>query len=282
MQANSKQAPVVAVGNSSSETDGGSGGAGQPSEPPVAQQSPPVVIPSDSAAPVPTLDIEPEETKKTKKPTKEPIAQVPQVVTEAPRPQTTTKSAEPTPTPTKKKKTTLVEPDVEPTEKPTSGPTTTVRAEGEADKPGTSLKPNPYKVTAVCGTGYKVVDSRALGSNATVYLLYHSGAGKNCVVTMSRLVHPGKMPMSAIPPGQGRFQRQQHGQVHRVRRPGAPARRQEVRDLGRLVELLQLEVRLEPLQLAKDDEQRAATRPRGGGSFHAWASVLGMIVGRTS
>ncbi|MBB6548336.1 serine/threonine-protein kinase [Nonomuraea rubra] len=198
VQANSKQAPVVAVGNSSSETDGGSGGAGQPSEPPVAQQSPPVVIPSDSAAPVPTLDIEPEETKKTKKPTKEPIAQVPQVVTEAPRPQTTTKSAEPTPTPTKKKKTTLVEPDVEPTEKPTSGPTTTVRAEGEADKPGTSLKPNPYKVTAVCGTGYKVVDSRALGSNATVYLLYHSGAGKNCVVTMSRLVHPGKMPMSAI------------------------------------------------------------------------------------
>ncbi|MEV0995224.1 serine/threonine-protein kinase [Nonomuraea sp. NPDC050202] len=198
VQANSKEPEVVAVGNSANETDGGSGGAGQPSEPPTAQQSPPVVIPTDSAAPVPTLDIEPEETKKTKKPTKEPIAQVPQVVTEAPRPQTTTKRPTPTPTPTKKKKTTLVEPELDPTEKPTSGPTTTVRAEGEADKPATSLKPNTYKPTAVCGAGYKIVDSRSLGANATIYLLYNSSAGKNCVVTMSRLVHPKKMPMSAI------------------------------------------------------------------------------------
>ncbi|MFD0472251.1 hypothetical protein ACFQ0B_31095 [Nonomuraea thailandensis] len=199
VQANSKEPAVVAVGNSANESDGGSGGAGQPSEPPVAQQSPPVVAPTDSAAPVPTLDIEPDETKKTKKPTKEPIAQVPQVVTEAPRPQTTTKSVQPTPTPspTKKKKTTLVEPDLAPTEKQTAGPAPTGRAPGEADKPGTSLKLNTYKPTAVCGAGYKVVDSRALGSNATIYLLYNSSAGKNCVVTMSRLVFPKKMQMSA-------------------------------------------------------------------------------------
>ncbi|UBU10453.1 serine/threonine protein kinase [Nonomuraea gerenzanensis] len=202
VQANSKETPVVAVGNSSNETDGGSG-AGQPGEGPTEQiqteQPPPVTVPTDSAAPVPTLDIEPEETKKTKKPTKEPIAQVPNPVTEAPRPQTTTttKRPEPTPTPTKTKKTTLIEPEVEPTEQPTSGPTTTVRAKGEADKPATSLKPNTYKPTAVCGAGYKIINSRALGSNATVYLLYNSSAGKNCVVTMSKLIHPGKMRMSA-------------------------------------------------------------------------------------
>ncbi|MGW4799247.1 hypothetical protein ACWEPC_43205, partial [Nonomuraea sp. NPDC004297] len=201
VQANSKQPPVVAVGNSASTSDGDGSGAGQPGEPPTAQASPPVTIPTDTAAPIPTLDIEPEETRKpTKKPTREPVAQVPDPVTQVPQPQTTTstRQAQPSPTPTKtKKKTTLIEPEVEPTEKPTSGPATTVRAEGDADKPGTSLKPNTATPTGVCGAGYKVINSRSLGGNATVYLLYSSSAGKNCVVTISKLVFPGKMKMSA-------------------------------------------------------------------------------------
>lgn len=43
---------------------------------------------------------------------------------------------------------------------------------------------NPYTPQEVCGTGYNVVDSAALGSSGTVYLLYNNGNGYNCVVTM--------------------------------------------------------------------------------------------------
>ncbi|MFF0245991.1 protein kinase domain-containing protein [Streptosporangium sandarakinum] len=59
-------------------------------------------------------------------------------------------------------------------------------------------KPNPYTATGVCGSGYKVIASHALSSSATVYLLYSSGAGRNCVVTMSKYVVPGKISMNAI------------------------------------------------------------------------------------
>lgn len=64
-------------------------------------------------------------------------------------------------------------------------------------------KPNPYTATGVCGSGYKVVNSRALGGVATIYLLYNSAAGKNCVVTMSRYVVPAKVAMNAILQVQG-------------------------------------------------------------------------------
>ena len=73
-----------------------------------------------------------------------------------------------------------------PTTKPTPKPTV---------KPTAQPKPNPYSATAVCGSGFKVIDSHALGGNATIYLLY--GNGKNCVVTMSKLVYPGKVSMNA-------------------------------------------------------------------------------------
>ncbi|WP_051751864.1 serine/threonine protein kinase [Streptosporangium amethystogenes] len=82
------------------------------------------------------------------------------------------------------------------TTQPTSAtkPTTTAKP---TPKP-TPQKPNPYTATGVCGSGYKVVNSKALGSVATIYLLYSSAAGKNCVVTMSRYVIPAKISMNAI------------------------------------------------------------------------------------
>jgi len=42
---------------------------------------------------------------------------------------------------------------------------------------------NPYTPETVCGSGYAVIDSAALTGGRT-YLLYNSGNGNNCVVTM--------------------------------------------------------------------------------------------------
>ncbi|MBF8193612.1 serine/threonine protein kinase [Nonomuraea sp. K274] len=67
-----------------------------------------------------------------------------------------------------------------------------------AQKAAGPPKPNPHKATTVCGAGYKVIESHALGNSATIHLLYNAGAGKNCVVTLSRYVHPGKVAMNAI------------------------------------------------------------------------------------
>lgn len=41
---------------------------------------------------------------------------------------------------------------------------------------------NPYTAQEVCGSGYSVIDSAALGTSGRVYLLYNSG--NNCVVTI--------------------------------------------------------------------------------------------------
>ncbi|WP_405142122.1 N-acetylmuramoyl-L-alanine amidase [Sphaerisporangium sp. NBC_01403] len=43
---------------------------------------------------------------------------------------------------------------------------------------------NPYTPEQVCGTGYSVIDSAALGSAGTAYLLYDSVSGYNCVTTI--------------------------------------------------------------------------------------------------
>jgi hypothetical protein len=96
----------------------------------------------------------------------------------------------------------------EPTAKPTatSRPTSTVKpttAKPTAKPSPAPQKPNPYTATGVCGSGYKVINSRALGSVATIYLLYSSAAGKNCVVTMSRYVIPAKISMNATLQVQG-------------------------------------------------------------------------------
>ncbi|MGW5264891.1 N-acetylmuramoyl-L-alanine amidase [Microbispora sp. NPDC004025] len=45
---------------------------------------------------------------------------------------------------------------------------------------------NPYTPEQVCGAGYSVIDSAALGTAGTVYLLYNSGNGYNCVVTLKK------------------------------------------------------------------------------------------------
>lgn len=43
---------------------------------------------------------------------------------------------------------------------------------------------NPYTPQEVCGSGYAVIDSAAIGTKGRTYLLYNSGNGYNCVVTM--------------------------------------------------------------------------------------------------
>lgn len=44
--------------------------------------------------------------------------------------------------------------------------------------------PNPYDAVEVCGSDYKVIDSAALGSAVTAYLLYNAANGNNCVTTI--------------------------------------------------------------------------------------------------
>jgi hypothetical protein len=52
---------------------------------------------------------------------------------------------------------------------------------------GTTPPPtNPHTPQKVCGTGYKIVDSRSLGADGTVYLLYNSASGNNCVATLKK------------------------------------------------------------------------------------------------
>ncbi|MEV8632736.1 protein kinase [Streptosporangium sp. NPDC051023] len=120
---------------------------------------------------------EPGEPSATAKPTVQPTVQP-----------TVKPTVKPTATPT-------VKPTIKPTVKPTATPTV---------KPTTPppQKPNIYTATGVCGSGYKVIDSRGLGA-ATVYLLYSSAAGKNCVVTMSKYMVPGKIKMNATLQVQG-------------------------------------------------------------------------------
>ncbi|MGW2095036.1 M23 family metallopeptidase [Promicromonospora sukumoe] len=43
---------------------------------------------------------------------------------------------------------------------------------------------NPYTPAEVCGSGFAVIDQAALGSVGRTYLLYNSGNGNNCVVTL--------------------------------------------------------------------------------------------------
>ncbi|MEV7969569.1 serine/threonine protein kinase, partial [Sphaerisporangium sp. NPDC088356] len=103
----------------------------------------------------------------------------------------------PSPSPTAKptpKATPTPKPTVSPTKQPTPTPTKKPTATA---KPSSPPKANPNTAAGVCGSGYKAVDSHSLGS-ATVYLLYSSAAGKNCVVTLSKYVVPQKIKMSAV------------------------------------------------------------------------------------
>ncbi len=115
----------------------------------------------------------------------------------SPTPRPTATTAKPTPS---AKPTTTPRPSGTP--KPSSSPSPTSKpttAKPTAQPTATpSQRPNPYTATGVCGSGYKVVASRALGRAATVHLLYNTAQGRNCVVTMSRYVFPSKIAMNAI------------------------------------------------------------------------------------
>lgn len=60
---------------------------------------------------------------------------------------------------------------------------------------------NPYSAAEVCGSGYKKIDSKAIRSDGkkrgTVYLMYNSGSGKNCVATMKAVSIGKKSATSA-------------------------------------------------------------------------------------
>ncbi|MFI7059068.1 N-acetylmuramoyl-L-alanine amidase [Streptosporangium canum] len=45
---------------------------------------------------------------------------------------------------------------------------------------------NPHTAQSVCGSGYTVVDSAALGTAGTAYLLYNNANGNNCVATIKK------------------------------------------------------------------------------------------------
>ncbi|MEU4514992.1 peptidoglycan recognition family protein [Nonomuraea wenchangensis] len=51
---------------------------------------------------------------------------------------------------------------------------------------GSTTPTNPHTPEEVCGAGYKVIDSAPLGTAGTVYLLYNSGNGYNCVATLKK------------------------------------------------------------------------------------------------
>lgn len=56
---------------------------------------------------------------------------------------------------------------------------------------------NSHTATEVCGSGYSVIDSHALGKAARVYLLYNAGSKKNCVTTIKSTSVGKKSPVGA-------------------------------------------------------------------------------------
>ncbi|MEV4114317.1 M23 family metallopeptidase [Nonomuraea sp. NPDC049695] len=64
---------------------------------------------------------------------------------------------------------------------------------------------NPYTPEGVCGSGYSVIDSAAL-TGGRAYLLYNSGNGYNCVVTLKTTSLGSASPVSAFlePEGESR------------------------------------------------------------------------------
>src|SRR5436309_222547 len=67
---------------------------------------------------------------------------------------------------------------------------------------------NPYRPEQVCGAGYRVVDQQRLTANGaahgTVYLLYNSGDGRNCAVTLKAVRLGASSPVSAYVEARGR------------------------------------------------------------------------------
>ncbi|MER6951832.1 M23 family metallopeptidase [Nonomuraea sp. NPDC000554] len=63
---------------------------------------------------------------------------------------------------------------------------------------------NPHTAESVCGSGYKVIDSAALGTAGTVYLTYNSSNGNNCVATIKKTSLGQKTATSAYLEVQGK------------------------------------------------------------------------------
>lgn len=57
---------------------------------------------------------------------------------------------------------------------------------------------NPYSASALCGSGYGVVDYFKDDGRAYIYLLYNSSSGKNCVVSMKQKQLGSKTHVSAV------------------------------------------------------------------------------------
>ncbi|MFC5922455.1 protein kinase [Micromonospora vulcania] len=93
---------------------------------------------------------------------------------------------------------------------PTPGSKPTGTASGRPTSSGSPAgKPNPYTAAQACGSGYQVIDSATLtdggGRRAgRVFLLYHSGTGNNCVVTLKDIAVGTKSAASAYLEVQGR------------------------------------------------------------------------------
>jgi hypothetical protein len=56
---------------------------------------------------------------------------------------------------------------------------------------------NPFGPGEVCGSGFSVIDSHALGTAGRVYLLYNAASRKNCVTTLKSTSLGRKSPVSA-------------------------------------------------------------------------------------
>ncbi|MET7465894.1 M23 family metallopeptidase [Nonomuraea sp. NPDC005501] len=69
---------------------------------------------------------------------------------------------------------------------------------------GGSTPGNPHTAASVCGSGYKVIDSAALGTSGTVYLTYNSSSKSNCVATIKKTSLGTKTAASAYLEVQGK------------------------------------------------------------------------------
>ncbi|MCF0097395.1 Spore-associated protein A [Micromonospora sp. MH99] len=90
------------------------------------------------------------------------------------------------------------------------GTTPTGAASGRPTSSGSPAgRPNPYTAAQACGSGYQVIDSATLTDGGgrrqgRVYLLYHSGNGNNCVVTLKDTAVGARTAASAYLEVQGR------------------------------------------------------------------------------
>ncbi|MBG0564534.1 hypothetical protein [Actinoplanes aureus] len=52
--------------------------------------------------------------------------------------------------------------------------------------PAIAADVNPYSASAICGSGYSVIDKQVSEGEYYMYLLYNSSNGKNCAVTLKQ------------------------------------------------------------------------------------------------